>query len=136
MGFLIKIDTNGSKPKVLQEILEKNLIDYLALDFKALPSLFEKITQSNLFLPFEKSLHLLIESNIPFEVRTTIHTDLISKEEVRLMIHYLEKNNYAGNYYLQHFVNGVQTLGKLGYSHKESERAALSTRTIKVHFRG
>ena len=54
MGFLVKIDTNGSKPAVLRELLKKRLIDYVALDFKALPAHFKKITQSNFFLPFSK----------------------------------------------------------------------------------
>lgn len=136
MGFLIKIDTNGSQPKVLKTLIENQLIDYVALDFKALPSEFEKITQSTLFEPFEKSLLLLLQSQLPFEVRTTVHSDLIQEKDLSKMIGYLENKNYAGNYYLQHFVNGVQTLEKLGYSSKESERAALSTKTIKVHFRG
>ena len=136
MGFLVKIDTNGSRPEVLQQLLENQLIDYVALDFKAMPVHFEKITQSNLFLPFEKSLRLLIESGLPFEVRTTVHSDLIDKNHMQAMIQYLEQQNYQGNYYIQHFVNGVTTLEKLGYSVKELEKENLSTASIKVHFRG
>jgi pyruvate formate lyase activating enzyme len=135
MGFVIKIDTNGSRPDVLQGVLEKKLIDYVALDFKAMPSSFENITQSNLFLPFEKSLQLLIESGIPFEVRTTVHSDLIDENELRRMIDYLEKMNYRGDYYIQFFVNDVPTLGKLGYSFRKLEQENLSTAKIKVHFR-
>jgi pyruvate formate lyase activating enzyme len=136
MGFLVKIDTNGSRPEVLQQLLENELIDYVALDFKAMPVHFEKITQSNLFLPFEKSLHLLVESGLPFEVRTTVHSDLIDKNHMQNMIQYLEQQNYQGNYYIQHFVNGVTTLEKLGYSVRELEKENLSTASIKVHFRG
>ena len=54
LGFLIKVDTNGSKPFVLKQLLEENLVDYVALDFKALPKKFENITKSNLFKPFEE----------------------------------------------------------------------------------
>jgi pyruvate formate lyase activating enzyme len=136
MGFLVKIDTNGSRPEVLQQLLKNQLIDYVALDFKAMPVHFEKITQSNLFLPFEKSLHLLVESGLPFEVRTTVHSDLIDKNHMQAMIQYLEQQNYQGNYYIQHFVNGVTTLEKLGYSVRELEKQNLSTACIKVHFRG
>ena len=35
MGYLIKLDTNGSNPEMLKELIEKNLIDYLAIDVKA-----------------------------------------------------------------------------------------------------
>ena len=136
MGFLVKIDTNGSRPEVLQKLLENQLIDYVALDFKSMPAHFEKITQSNLFLPFEKSLQLLLESGLPFEVRTTVHSDLIDTNHMQAMIRYLEQQNYEGNYYIQHFINGVNTLEKLGYSVRELEKGNLSTARIKVHFRG
>lgn len=136
MGFNIKIDTNGSQPKILEKLIHKQLIDYVALDFKALPSEFEKITQSALFDAFEKSLQIVLENQLPFEVRTTIHSDLIPEKDIRKMIGYLEAHNYTGNYYLQHFVNEVPTLEKLGYSNKKIEEKTLSTETIKVHFRG
>jgi pyruvate formate lyase activating enzyme len=55
---------------------------------------------------------------------------------MQAMIQYLEQQNYQGNYYIQHFVNGVTTLEKLGYSVKELEKENLSTASIKVHFRG
>ena len=136
MEFLVKIDTNGSQPEVLKELIIKELIDYVALDFKAMPTKFEKITQSELFIPFEKSLLLLLENKIPFEVRTTVHSDLLNKEDIVQMISYLENAGYTGNYYIQHFVNGTATIEKLGYSFKELVNENLSTEKIKVHFRG
>ena len=136
MGFLVKVDTNGSQPKVLQELIQKELIDYIALDFKAMPGNFEKITQSKLFIPFEKSLLLLLQSGIPFEVRTTVHSDLLNKKDIQEMIFYLENTGYTGNYYIQHFVNGATTIEKLGHSFKKLEDENLSTSKIKVHFRG
>jgi len=136
MGFLIKIDTNGSQPEVLDELIKKELINYVALDFKALPDKFEKITQSKLFTAFEKSLIVLLQSDFPFEVRTTVHSDLLNKTDVQKMISYLENIGYSGNYYIQHFVNGATTIEKLGHSFKELEAKNLSTEKIKVHFRG
>ncbi|TRX38917.1 anaerobic ribonucleoside-triphosphate reductase activating protein [Flavobacterium sp. ZT3R18] len=136
MGFLIKIDTNGSQPNVLDELIQKELINYVALDFKAMPNNFEKITQSKLFIPFEKSLLLLLQSGLPFEVRTTVHSELLSKKDIQEMLCYLEKTGYSGNYYIQHFVNGAPTIEKLGHSFRELENENLSTAKIKVHFRG
>ncbi|WP_319800262.1 anaerobic ribonucleoside-triphosphate reductase activating protein [Flavobacterium sp. N3904] len=136
MGFLVKIDTNGSQPEVLKELIEKELINYVALDFKAMPASFEKITQSKLFIPFEKSLLLLLQSRIPFEVRTTVHSELLKKKDIQEMIFYLEAIGYTGNYYIQHFMNEVSTIEKLGHSFKELENENLSTEKIKVHFRG
>jgi pyruvate formate lyase activating enzyme len=136
MGFLVKIDTNGSQPEVLEELIKKELINYVALDFKAMPSNFEKITQSKLFVPFEKSLLLLLQSKIPFEVRTTVHSELLKKKDIQEMLCYLENAGYTGNYYIQHFVNGAPTIEKLGHSFRELENENLSTEKIKVHFRG
>ena len=97
MGFLVKVDTNGSQPKVLQELIQKELIDCIALDFKAMPGNFEKITQSKLFIPFEKSLLLLLQSGIPFEVRTTVHSDLLNKKDIQeISSQYLIKINLIG----------------------------------------
>jgi pyruvate formate lyase activating enzyme len=136
LGFLVKMDTNGSKPNILKELIENKWIDYVALDFKSMPNHFEKITQSNLFKSFENSLKSLIKNKFPFEVRTTVHSDLIDLKQMQSMISYLEQLEYEGNYYIQFYVNNSNTLTKLGYSNRELERELLSTDKIKVHFRG
>lgn len=116
LGFAVKVDTNGSKPELLQQLIEENLIDYVALDFKALPRSFNEITQSKLFAPFEKSFQILQKNNFPFEARTTYHSELFSNNELNNMIQYLGKKGYNGNYYIQNFRNNVETLGQLSYS--------------------
>ena len=136
LGFDVKVDTNGSSPKVLQQLIENELIDFVALDFKASESKYTRVTQSNLFSAFEKSLHLLLQNKIPFEVRTTFHSDLIDEPELRSMIRYLENKQYSGDYYIQHFVNNVETIGDLPRSSREMEKNFFTTRTIQVNFRG
>ena len=116
LGFLVKIDTNGSNSKVVKQLIHDNLIDYVALDFKALKPNYNAITKSNLFDEFENSFELLLASTIPFEVRTTYHSELISDVELNEMIHFLEYKEYKGNYYIQYFKNNVETIEKLPYS--------------------
>mgnify|MGYP003494316003 CR=1 FL=1 len=111
--FLIKIDTNGSSVEVMQQLLNLNLIDYIALDYKSSESKFQAITQSNLFDSFEKTLELILQTKIPFEVRTTFHSDLLTEDDLSAMVHYLGNKNYTGNYYIQYFKNNVETLSKL-----------------------
>lgn len=136
MGFLVKIDTNGSSPKIMQELLNQEIIDYVALDFKAPKPKFNTITQSDLFDTFEKTLDLLLEANIPFEVRTTYHSDLLSEVDLETMIRFLESKNYNGNYYLQYFKNNVETLSKLERSNNNRfDCKKLSTRTIQIILR-
>ncbi len=116
MGFLVKIDTNGSNSDVLRQLIDKNLIDYVALDFKTIKDSFQQITKSDLFQQFEKSFEILLQSNIKFELRTTHHSELISDEELNAMLYYLDSKNYKGNYYIQAFRNNTDTLGDLSYS--------------------
>ncbi|WP_370516236.1 anaerobic ribonucleoside-triphosphate reductase activating protein [Flavobacterium sp. HBTb2-11-1] len=135
MGFAVKIDTNGSNPKILNSLIRDQLIDYVALDYKSLPHTFKKLTQSGLFSEFQETLSLLIQSNIPFEVRTTFHSSLITESDFIQMIKYLESQNFEGNYYVQHFMNNVPTLSNLDNSTKEIQLKNFSTPKIKVIFR-
>lgn len=118
LGMKVKIDTNGSRPHVLENLISENLVDYIALDFKALPQDFEKITKSDFFVDFEQSLEILISSKIQFEVRTTIHSDLINERLLSKMYQYLQEKNYLGKYFLQHFVDAKETITPLGKSKK------------------
>ena len=135
MGFLVKIDTNGSSPEVIQQLLNQNLIDYIALDYKTPKSKFQVITQSNLYDYFEKTLDLILQTKIPFEVRTTYHSDLLTEDDLMEMIGFLESKNYSGNYYIQYFKNNVETLSKLERSDNRVDCEKLSTHTIKIILR-
>lgn len=72
MGFLIKLDTNGASPFVLERLLDQSLLSYVALDVKTLPEYYPKLTGQDVGKKVCASLQLLKRSTIPFEVRTTI----------------------------------------------------------------
>jgi pyruvate formate lyase activating enzyme len=112
-NLLVKIDTNGSYPLVLSKLINEQLIDYVALDFKAMQKDYFRITRSHLFKSFEKSLELLMASKVPFEVRTTYHSGCTDAAAIKEMICYLKLKAYKSPYYLQNFFNGVPTLGNL-----------------------
>jgi pyruvate formate lyase activating enzyme len=132
MGFLVKIDTNGSSPEVMQQLIKQNQIDYIALDFKAPKSKFKAITHSDLFDSFEATLNLILKTNVPFEVRTTYHSELLSEDDIAEMVGFLESKNYIGNYYIQYFRNNVETLSILEYSKNKIDSKKLSTPSIKI----
>ena len=135
MGFLVKIDTNGSNTAVLKQLLQESLIDYVALDYKATASKFQTVTKTDLFSKFENSFAMLQESEIPFEIRTTFHSDLILEADWIEMIEYLTQKNYTGKYYIQSFKNNVETLGKLPSSAKMKEQECFSSLIFQVFFR-
>jgi len=146
LGFKVKLDTNGSRPQVLKQILDEKLVDYVAMDFKAPPEKLESIVgTAKLFEPFKESLTLLIEASsadvmpakagvteektqkkITFEVRTTIHPDLLNVNDITWMIRFLEEADYRGTYYLQLIQStGEKTIGNVDEPLHTFDRAKL-----------
>lgn len=86
--LLVKLDTNGSNPKMLVEIIKSKLLDYVAMDFKTsilkyhkAIGLSEKETSKYLKNILE-SLRILKENNIKFEIRTTIVPEIVDEEDL------------------------------------------------------
>jgi pyruvate formate lyase activating enzyme len=72
-GFAVKLDTNGTRPQVVAALLAAGLVDYLAIDLKALPSAAGWLTGSD-EQPFgaRRCLELALSAGIEHEVRTTL----------------------------------------------------------------
>lgn len=102
MGYLVKIDSNGSHSEVLKTLIEDKLIDYLAVDVKAPPEKYRKITRSKTNPDLIKqSIDLIKKSNIPHEFRTTVVKSQLNENDL-ITISKLVKN--AELYVLQKFV--------------------------------
>ena len=134
LGFLIKVDTNGSQPKVLEKLIEEQLIDYVALDFKGPKEKFFAITKSDFYNQFLSCLELLQTSSIPFEVRTTYHSSLLNPEDITAMQDVLLELGYDKNYYIQNFRNYQNTIAPLPDSQSISEKDIHQNMT-KIIFR-
>jgi pyruvate formate lyase activating enzyme len=89
------------------------LVDFISLDFKTHQTDFEDLTGSKKFSQFEKTLEILLESKNAFEVRSTIHSELIRPKDLEKMIQFLREKRYKQPYYLQPYRNGVKTLTEL-----------------------
>lgn len=113
LGFLIKLDTNGTNYSAIKELIDSKLLDYIALDYKAPKAKFTQITHSNRYNEFSQTLNLLINKNIEFEVRTTLHYDLLNVNDINLIIKDLKAREYNGKYYLQKFLESESNLGNL-----------------------
>ncbi len=134
LGFLIKIDTNGSQPKVLEKLIEENLIDYVALDFKGPKNKFFVITKSDFYSQFISCFKLLQASSVPFEIRTTYHSSLLNPEDVASMQNILVELGYNKTYYIQNFRNYQNTIVPLTYSLALKEKDLIQNMT-KIIFR-
>jgi len=72
LGYPIKLDTNGSRPQVLQRLVEGGLVDYIAMDIKSDPRCYAPAIQKAYDPePIFASIRILMESNVPYEFRTT-----------------------------------------------------------------
>jgi len=86
-GFLVEIETNGTNPGMLRDLVERGLIDYLALDIKA-PFEWEKyrkaagIVDKKLLGKVKESVKILLSSNIGYELRTTVVPGLVDQEDL------------------------------------------------------
>lgn len=104
--FPVKLDTNGTNPNMLEELMRKGLLDYIALDIKAPPDnkeLYKKLTGSNSvnIELIKESINLLARQNfIPYEFRTTVVPTFIDEKEIESIASFIEG---AKKYVLQEF---------------------------------
>jgi len=83
LGFDIKLDTNGSNPDLLAQIIASGLIDYLAMDIKAPIDGYRRVTGVEpAARDIERSIGLVIGSGLPHELRTTYEESLLSAEDL------------------------------------------------------
>ena len=84
MGFAVKLDTNGSCPEVIEELLDENLVDFIAMDIKAPLSRLPELTGTVSHGPqIHRSISLIAESNVDHLFRTTDVKPLLSSEDHR-----------------------------------------------------
>jgi len=101
LGYLVKIDTNGSFPERLHEILDKNLVDYVAMDVKAPQSKYHMLAGVEVDLSKIEESITLIKSKAPaYEFKTTFVPGLLKKEDIVEIGQWLDG---ATRYYLQQF---------------------------------
>ena len=85
LGFLVKLDTNGTNPDVIRSMLEQNLLDYIAMDIKAPFDKYEAVCRRS--VPLDKvkeSIALILASDIDYEFRTTFSPDLTQEDIVAI----------------------------------------------------
>lgn len=106
IGYLVKLDTNGTNPKMIKKLIGNNLVDYIAMDIKASKEKYMKITGVKVdFIKILKSVKMIIGSGIPYEFRTTIVPEYIAKEDIEKIGELINK---ADIWYLQKFKIGTE----------------------------
>ncbi len=108
MGFSVKVDTNGTFPEKLEELIEKGLVDYVAMDIKNSKEKYaETAGISNLDLSkIEKSVELLKQNKILYEFRTTVVEEYHTLSDIEKIAKWIGHSDY----YIQHFVDSGNTI--------------------------
>jgi len=123
LGFLVKLDSNGTNPKMLKEIIDKKLVDYLAMDIKASLEKYEEVINHPVNLEnIQKSIKLIMDSGLDYEFRTTIVKSQLSINDLKEIGKLISG---AKIYYLQKFVsskaNDEKFLKEKTYTDEEFE---------------
>lgn len=87
LGFFVKLDTNGYRPEVLKELVEKKLVDYVAVDVKNSPAMYaQTVGLETLDLAkIRESLAFLISGDTAYELRTTLVAQLHTEASIQDM---------------------------------------------------
>ncbi len=103
LGFLVKLDTNGSRPDVLKNLTEENLLDFVAMDIKNCKEKYSLTSGIDVDIEkIEESVEILKRSNIDFEFRTTVVGELHTADDLKAISLWLQGDS---KYFLQQFKN-------------------------------
>jgi pyruvate formate lyase activating enzyme len=138
MQFLIKLDTNGTNPVMLKELVEWKLVDYVAMDIKA-PLTVDKYSKAtgviveSLLENVKKSIKFLMESTVDYEFRTTVVPTLHTVEDIKQICRSLRG---CRKYVLQKFDVGIgksvlsKDLMSESFSEEELQKFLFAAREI------
>ena len=111
LGYSVKLDTNGSNPNRLKQLMDEELLDYVAMDIKNTPAKYGE-TAGVLGMDLDAvmtSVELLMQGRIPFEFRTTVVKEFHTREDIREIGRWLRG---APWYFLQNFVSSGDLIGQ------------------------
>lgn len=123
LGFKIKLDTNGTNPALLKELVSQNLVDYVAVDIKNSPEKYAETVGLKSFdmSTINQTVNFLMTGCVDYEFRTTVtkqfHTEKSMEEAARFI-------RGAKRYFLQNFVDSGNLIGSgiTGQSKEEMEK--------------
>ncbi len=109
IGYKVKIDTNGSYPDALKDLIDNKLVDYVAMDIKNDFNNYEKTAGVTNIDNIKKSIDILLNSDIDYEFRTTIVKELHTMDNI---INIAKLIKGTKNYYLQKFIDSGDLVKK------------------------
>jgi len=103
LGYPIKLDTNGSRPEILERLIRDRCVDYIAMDIKTDPSAYPReISCNENTANILESIALIMTAGMSYEFRTTCVKPFVDRPIIERISHAIEG---AGCYALQQFKN-------------------------------
>ena len=139
LGFLVKIDTNGSYPDKLRKLIDSGNIDYVAMDIKNCQGKYAETVAIPKFdfEPVRKSVQILLEGKINYEFRTTVVKEFHTPQDMVLIGELIKGTD---RYFLQHFIesegNIQQGLTPICKEEMENMRQTVSEYVKNAELRG
>lgn len=110
LGYPVKLDTNGTNPKMLGQLLEAGLLCYVAMDIKNAPEAYANTCGgADVLESVEESVKILRNSGIPYEFRTTVVKPLHSEETMKALGQWLSGTEA---YFIQNFRDTGDLVGQ------------------------
>jgi pyruvate formate lyase activating enzyme len=115
LGYLVELETNGTNPKMVKYLIDKKLVNYIAMDIKHRLDRFEKykeitggVLTKEMFENIKKSVKILISEKVDYELRTTIMKEFHKKEDILEICKEIQgaKVYYLQNYQKNHTISG------------------------------
>ena len=83
LKFLVKLDTNGSNPRMLEKLINENLIDFIAMDIKTSLSKYNKVGWHRGTSLIQKSVEIIKESGKEYEFRITVAPKIVNEKDMK-----------------------------------------------------
>ena len=119
LGYKVKLDTNGTSPQILNELIDEGLVDYVAMDIKNVFEKYPKITGcKNVNIDnIKKSIEVLKSKKIDYEFRTTIVKEFHEVNDIKKILTYIGNSKY----FIQNFVDSENVIksGLHGFTKEE-----------------
>lgn len=132
MGYMVKLDTNGSNPKMLDTLIQKGYIDYVAMDVKNDFLNYEKtsgIERINMY-NIERSIQIIENSKVEYEFRTTVVKELHTFKQLEKICKYIGPN---ARYYIQNYRDCDTVLEKGLSGFEEEELLQIKQKLNKIY---
>ena len=116
MGYKVKLDTNGSFPDIMIDLIESGLIDYVAVDIKNSKEKYLKTIGLKAFdlKPVERTIEYLLQNKVEYEFRTTIVKELHEENDIKELSLWIKG---AKKYFLQNFTDSGNLIGENMHAH-------------------